>query len=45
VFEAAAAAVWLHVQSARGLGAGLIAEDLIEALPAAYSSLGCSHAD
>ena len=39
VFEAAAAAVWLHVQAARALGPGLIAEDLIEALPAVCSSL------
>ena len=39
VFEAAAAAVWLHAQAAQGLGQGLIAEDLIEALPAAYASL------
>ena len=39
VFEAAAAAVWLHVEAARALGQGLIAEDLIEALPAAYCSL------
>jgi hydroxyethylthiazole kinase-like uncharacterized protein yjeF len=35
VFEAAAAAVWLHGAAARALGAGLIAEDLTEALPAA----------
>ena len=39
VFEAAAAAVWLHAQAARALGPGLIAEDLIEALPAECSSL------
>ena len=32
-FEAAAAAVWLHAEAARGLDAGMIAEDLIEALP------------
>jgi len=38
-FEAAAAAVWLHVEAARRLGPGLIAEDLIEALPAACRSL------
>jgi NAD(P)H-hydrate epimerase len=38
-FEAAAAAVWLHVQAARSLGPGLIAEDLIEALPAALAWL------
>jgi hydroxyethylthiazole kinase-like uncharacterized protein yjeF len=35
VFEAAAAAVWLHGAAARALGPGLIAEDLIEAAPAA----------
>ena len=35
VFEAAAAAVWLHGAAARALGPGLIAEDLTEALPAA----------
>ncbi len=39
VFEAAAAAVWLHAGAARGLGPGLIAEDLIEALPAALARL------
>ena len=32
-FAAAAAAVWLHSEAARGLDAGMIAEDLIEALP------------
>jgi NAD(P)H-hydrate epimerase len=37
VFEAAAAAVWLHGQAARLCGAGLIAEDLIEALPGALA--------
>ena len=35
VFAAAAAAVWLHGAAARALAAGLIAEDLIEAVPAA----------
>jgi hydroxyethylthiazole kinase-like uncharacterized protein yjeF len=39
VFEAAAAAVWLHAQAARSLGPGMIAEDLIEALPAALADL------
>ena len=39
VFEAAAAAVWLHGAAARALGAGLIAEDLIEALPGVLSAL------
>jgi hydroxyethylthiazole kinase-like uncharacterized protein yjeF len=38
-FEAVAAAVWLHGQAARRFGAGLIAEDLIEMLPAALSDL------
>ena len=39
VFEAAAAAVWLHGAAARALGPGLIAEDLTEALPAALRAL------
>ncbi len=39
VFEAAAAAVWLHAQAARSLGPGMIAEDLIEAIPSALASL------
>jgi NAD(P)H-hydrate epimerase len=34
-FEAACAGAWLHGESASGLGPGLIAEDLPEALPAA----------
>jgi len=38
-FEAAAAAVWLHSEAARRFGAGLVAEDLIEMLPAALSDL------
>ena len=38
-FEAAAAAVWLHAAAAGSLGPGLIAEDLIEALPAAFARL------
>jgi len=37
--EAAAAAVWLHVEAARRVGPGLIAEDLSEALPAVLTSL------
>jgi hydroxyethylthiazole kinase-like uncharacterized protein yjeF len=40
VFEAAAAAVWLHGAAARALGPGLIAEDLIEALPGVLRALG-----
>ena len=38
-FEAAAAAVWLHGEAARRFGIGLVAEDLIETLPAALSDL------
>jgi hydroxyethylthiazole kinase-like uncharacterized protein yjeF len=38
-FEGAAAATWLHAQAARALGAGMIAEDLIEALPVALANL------
>jgi hydroxyethylthiazole kinase-like uncharacterized protein yjeF len=38
-FEAAAAAVWLHGAAARTLGPGLIAEDLIEALPGVLRAL------
>jgi hydroxyethylthiazole kinase-like uncharacterized protein yjeF len=39
VFETAAAAVWLHASAAQRLGPGMIAEDLIEALPAALAGL------
>jgi NAD(P)H-hydrate epimerase len=38
-FAAAAAAVWLHGDAARRIGAGLVAEDLIEALPAVLRGL------
>jgi hydroxyethylthiazole kinase-like uncharacterized protein yjeF len=38
-FEAASAAVWLHGEAAAEFGPGLIAEDLPEALPAAYRRL------
>ena len=33
-FAAASAAVWLHAETGRSLGPGLIAEDLPDALPA-----------
>ncbi|MGV6803678.1 MAG: NAD(P)H-hydrate dehydratase [Ruegeria sp.] len=36
-FQAAASAAWLHVECAREFGAGLIAEDLPEQLPAVLS--------
>jgi ADP-dependent NAD(P)H-hydrate dehydratase / NAD(P)H-hydrate epimerase len=38
-FEAAAAAVWLHGAAAHAFGAGLVAEDLVETLPAALARL------
>lgn len=38
-FEAAAAAAWLHTDAARRHGPGLVAEDLVEALPAALAAL------
>jgi hydroxyethylthiazole kinase-like uncharacterized protein yjeF len=38
-FEAASAAVWLHGEAGRGVGPGLIAEDLSEALPPVYRRL------
>jgi NAD(P)H-hydrate epimerase len=38
-FRAAAAAVWLHGEAASAFGPGLLAEDLIDALPAALRRL------
>ena len=38
LFEAAAAAVWLHAAAAEQCGLGLIAEDLSEAIPAVLRS-------
>src|SRR5436190_3746087 len=38
-FEAATAAVWLHAEAAREFGPGLIAEDIVEGLPAALRAL------
>jgi ADP-dependent NAD(P)H-hydrate dehydratase / NAD(P)H-hydrate epimerase len=38
-FEAAAAAAWLHGAAASRVGTGLVAEDLIDALPAALSMI------
>ena len=37
-YEAACAGVWIHGQAARAAGAGLIADDLIEALPGVLAS-------
>ena len=37
-FEAACAAVWVHGRAAESAGAGLIADDLIEAIPPALAS-------
>lgn len=39
VFAAACAAVWLHNQAALAFGPGLIAEDIIQSLPAAWQRL------
>jgi NAD(P)H-hydrate epimerase len=38
-FEAATAAVWLHAEAARHFGPGLVAEDLVQALPLALAAL------
>ena len=38
-FDAACAAAWLHVECARAVGPGLIAEDLPEALPGVLARL------
>ena len=38
-FEAASAAVWLHGAAAHAFGAGLVAENLIETLPAVLAGL------
>ncbi|OYY64300.1 MAG: hypothetical protein B7Y61_21565, partial [Rhizobiales bacterium 35-66-30] len=38
-FEAASAGVWLHGEAGNEAGAGLIADDLPEALSAVYSRL------
>jgi len=38
-FEAAAAAVWLHADAARRIGSGLVAEDLVEAMPDTLAAL------
>ncbi|PQO21840.1 bifunctional ADP-dependent NAD(P)H-hydrate dehydratase/NAD(P)H-hydrate epimerase, partial [Rhodobacteraceae bacterium WD3A24] len=40
--DAAAHAVWLHVEAARAAGPGLIAEDLPEALPAVLRGLAAA---
>ena len=38
-FEAAAAAVWLHADAARRIGPGLVADDLVETMPASLAVL------
>ncbi len=38
-FEAAAAAVWIHGRAGAALGPGMIADDLVEALPGVFSAL------
>ncbi|MEO0762688.1 MAG: NAD(P)H-hydrate dehydratase, partial [Pseudomonadota bacterium] len=39
-FDAASAAVWLHVRAAKAFGPGLIAEDLPDMLPELFDELG-----
>jgi NAD(P)H-hydrate epimerase len=39
LFEAACAAVWIHGACARGIGPGLIAEDLSEVIPGVLQGL------
>lgn len=43
-FDAACAAAWLHGEAAAAFGPGLIADDLIECLPAALRKLKTGHA-
>jgi NAD(P)H-hydrate repair Nnr-like enzyme with NAD(P)H-hydrate dehydratase domain len=38
-FEAASAAVWLHGRAAEIAGPGMIADDLVEAIPQAFALL------
>ena len=38
-FEAACAAAWMHGRSAARFGAGLIAEDIVDAIPATIGAL------
>ncbi len=38
--QAAETAAWLHVECARSFGPGLIAEDLVEALPKVFRAIG-----
>ena len=39
VFEASCAAVWIHAETARSFGPGLIAEDLPDAMPGVFRKL------
>jgi len=43
-FDAAAAGAWLHGAAAQSLGRGLIASDLVEAIPAAFGKLEAARA-